>query len=125
MSDPDRVEIESLAATLWRSVAPWPDEGEDYSWAAQDEFTQNVYRVMAQAAVDAITAKLTRVDVVLPGRFYPNSDVPVRGEYWADSWELSLQDGGRTLKLFGKGSGSEAKALRDQALVDWIAEGGQ
>lgn len=39
-----------------------------------------------------------------------------RYEYWGDSWELELQDDGRTLKMWARGDGEKAKAERVRAL---------
>ena len=33
-------------------------------------------------------------------------------EFWADRWEVDIQDGGRTVKLFGTGSGDRAQRAR-------------
>lgn len=52
--------------------------------------------------------ELTRVVIVNDGK---------ATEYWADSWELSEQDDGRTLKLFGSGDGVLAREDRDVALA--------
>ena len=74
---------------------------------------QDGYRRMARAAVGAILPplpRLTRVEVSMSGQLF-------KREHWADSWELSWQDDGRTLKLFGKGNGQEAQAERDAALI--------
>jgi hypothetical protein len=43
-------------------------------------------------------------------------------EYWADSWQISRQDGGRTLKIFATGDGSQARADRNAALAQFIAD---
>jgi hypothetical protein len=47
--------VEKLAEALWRSVAPWPDQGEDLSWEGQDAFRRNVYRHMARTAMDFLS----------------------------------------------------------------------
>lgn len=56
---------------------------------------------------------ITRIQVV--------SGTPIlRGvnqEFWADTWEFSLQDGGRTLKILGTGIGDEARLQRDLELA--------
>ncbi len=33
-------------------------------------------------------------------------------EYWADSWRVLVQDGGRTVKLFATGKGEDAASTR-------------
>jgi hypothetical protein len=52
--------------------------------------------------------ELTRVVIVNDGK---------ATEYWANSWELSEQDDGRTLKLFGSGDGVLARKDRDVSLA--------
>ena len=42
-------------------------------------------------------------------------------EFWADQWEAVLQDDGRTLKLFAKGRGVQAREERDRALAEDFA----
>ena len=37
-----------------------------------------------------------------------------RYEFWADRWEPTVQDDGRTLHLRGRGEGHHAKTQRDQ-----------
>ncbi|MBE5477705.1 hypothetical protein E3G68_005038 [Mycobacteroides abscessus] len=37
-------------------------------------------------------------------------------EYWADSWKISVQDGGKTVKLIAQGDGTSAVESRNQAL---------
>jgi hypothetical protein len=37
-------------------------------------------------------------------------------EYWSDYWTVSVQDDGRTVKLFAEGDGKAAKEERDAAL---------
>lgn len=53
--------------------------------------------------------KVTRVHIVTDLGHYEN---------WADSWEAVMQDDGRTLKLFGKGEGAQAKANRLTSLME-------
>lgn len=53
---------------------------------------------------------LTRIVVV------PGNGQPVQ-EFWADIWELSHQDGGRTLKLFASGNGVGAMSDAAAALA--------
>lgn len=55
------------------------------------------------------TSAVTRVEIVLPGGLSG-------GEYWADSWDFHLQDDGRTLKAFAKGSGASAHTTRSAEL---------
>jgi hypothetical protein len=50
---------------------------------------------------------VTRIDIVTElGRY----------TFWGDSWHYDEQDEGRTLKLFAKGDGAQARAERDAAL---------
>ncbi|MDO2394741.1 hypothetical protein [Mycobacterium avium] len=44
----------------------------------------------------------------------------VRREYWADSWHVSVQDGGRTVKFFAVGDADGAVADRAAALGDML-----
>ncbi|MGL5441685.1 MAG: hypothetical protein ACRDDJ_04375 [[Mycobacterium] stephanolepidis] len=37
-------------------------------------------------------------------------------EFWADSWIVDIQDGGRTLKLFARGSGVEPATVAAEYL---------
>lgn len=37
-------------------------------------------------------------------------------EFWADSWIVDIQDGGRTVKLFGKGTGVVAA----RTAAEWL-----
>jgi hypothetical protein len=37
-------------------------------------------------------------------------------EYWADSWSILVQDGGKTVKLFARGDGAEPVSARNAAL---------
>lgn len=37
-------------------------------------------------------------------------------EYWADSWGVSVQDAGRTVKVFARGDGAQAIAARSVEL---------
>jgi hypothetical protein len=53
---------------------------------------------------------ITRVHIITPG------DSPNK-EYWADEWEAHIQDGGKTLKLFAKGTGASARAQRNTSLA--------
>lgn len=39
-------------------------------------------------------------------------------EYWADSWRMVVQDGGRTLKAFAHGSGAKAAKQRAAELAE-------
>lgn len=71
------------------------------------------YRKMAEAAIESIFSEVTRVGVVKPA----GRTTFMSTEHWADSWEPSLQDKGRTLKLFAKGSGHEAECERDKSLA--------
>jgi len=38
-------------------------------------------------------------------------------EYWAESWRVSIQDGGRTLKLFAHGDGGPGLESRSAELA--------
>lgn len=46
-------------------------------------------------------------------------------EAWADSWDVRVQDGGRTVKLFAQGGGSAAAQERAAALRADIAAIGE
>lgn len=59
---------------------------------------------------------ITRIDIV--------DEKGVR-EFWADNWEFSLQDEGRTLKLFATGDGKEAETERAVALAKEICTSDQ
>lgn len=37
---------------------------------------------------------------------------PTYTEYWADTWQVSVQDNGRTVKLISRGNGEEAIKAR-------------
>ncbi|MGV2581458.1 hypothetical protein [Mycobacterium avium] len=43
-----------------------------------------------------------------------------RREYWADSWHVSVQDGGRTVKFFAVGDADGAVTDRAAALGDML-----
>lgn len=43
-------------------------------------------------------------------------------QFWADSWEFSMQDGSRTLKLFGRGEGHQARTRREMELAAQMRE---
>lgn len=45
-----------------------------------------------------------------------------RKEFWADSWDVHIQDGGRTVKLFAKGDGEQPRVERAQALAADMVE---
>ena len=60
---------------------------------------------------------ITRVTVV--------ANRGVSCEVFADEWEVAIQDEGRTLKLFGKGSGQGPRGERDRALGSDLARSGR
>ena len=60
--------------------------------------------------------KLTRV-VVVP------RDGSRAQEFWADEFDVSYQDDGRTLKLFGTGDGAQAHKEAKKGFAGWIAAG--
>ncbi|MDM2383840.1 hypothetical protein PP563_09895 [Mycobacteroides abscessus] len=60
----------------------------------------------------AIPETVTRIDMI----------DPKRQEHWSDYWSVSIQDEGRTLKLFAEGDGSAAREERDAALAKTISE---
>lgn len=60
----------------------------------------------------AIPESVTRIDMIDPKRH----------EHWSDHWSVSIQDEGRTLKLFAEGDGSAAREERDAALAKAISE---
>lgn len=64
-----------------------------------------------------VPRKLTRVDVIAPGNG--------RREHWADTWDISVQDDGRTMKLFAKGDGAAAQQERNDALAEDIQQIGE
>lgn len=41
-------------------------------------------------------------------------------EYWADSWKIFVQDGGKTVKLLAQGDGASAVESRNQALGEML-----
>lgn len=43
-----------------------------------------------------------------------------RREYWADSWHVSVQDGGRTVKFFAVGDAAGAVTERATALGEML-----
>jgi len=43
-----------------------------------------------------------------------------RYEHWADCWEFSLQDDGRTLKVWGRGEGDKPRAERNKKVLEDI-----
>lgn len=55
---------------------------------------------------------VTRVVLVTENGEYP--------EYWADSWRVSIQDGGKTVKLIANGNGKEAIEARNSAFADLL-----
>ncbi|OHT47907.1 hypothetical protein BKG59_05640 [Mycobacteroides chelonae] len=73
--------------------------------------------IYLRAAISAIEKRtipetVTRVDVI----------APKRKEYWSDHWAVSIQDDGRTLKLFAEGDGASAKEEHDIAFAKCISE---
>ncbi|WP_235625626.1 hypothetical protein [Mycobacteroides abscessus] len=60
----------------------------------------------------SIPETVTRIDMI----------DPKRREHWSDYWSVSIQDEGRTLKLFAEGDGSAAREERDAALARTISE---
>jgi hypothetical protein len=42
-------------------------------------------------------------------------------EFWADSWDMQLQDDGHTLKLVATGEGLQAQYERGMALTEKLA----
>jgi hypothetical protein len=69
---------------------------------------------MAQSATDSLLSRVTRIDIV-------HNTLDPR-EYWADSWSLSIQDDGKTLKLFAEGYGDEARDKRDAELLEYFSK---
>lgn len=43
-------------------------------------------------------------------------------EYWADSWDVHVQDGGRTVKLFARGDGVAAAMTAGEAFGASVSE---
>lgn len=60
----------------------------------------------------SVPESVTRIDMIDPKRH----------EHWSDYWSVSIQDEGRTLKLFAEGDGSAAREERDAALAKTISE---
>jgi hypothetical protein len=61
-----------------------------------------------------IPTTVTRIDVVDQNGVH---------EFWADRWDIHIQDGGQTVKFIQKdGYGAPAKARRDVALACEIAK---
>lgn len=110
---------EILGRAAFLAGLPTGDKGQPIPghthWEDLGPKARERYCRMAQAAVQALARNLTRVDIV------GCVDAVGYRECWADSWELSVQDDGRTLKLFATGDGTTAKATRDQALAADLA----
>lgn len=65
-------------------------------------------RVLAEISTQCDLAEVTRICLQTDlGRY----------EFWADSWQPTVQDDGRTLHLRGRGEGTFAKTQRDLALA--------
>ncbi len=64
-------------------------------------------RILRDEGLAALLEQVTRIHII--------GDNPK--EYFADEWVASLQDEGKTLKLFAYGEGTAAKAERDMSLV--------
>ncbi|SLH41544.1 hypothetical protein [Mycobacteroides abscessus] len=61
------------------------------------------------AVARSAAAKVTRLVIEKDG---------IATEFWADRWDLSIQDDGRTVKMFAKGSGVQAATIAAQWLGD-------
>lgn len=112
---------EVIAAHLWRGDTlgcecgwNWPEER---TWFCGED--ERIAKAHVAHQLDALREagwvlihpeSTTRVDIIGPG---------VK-EFWADEWAASIQDEGRTLKLFQFGDGHEARADRNKRLVDEI-----
>lgn len=88
----------------------WSDDyhQDESLWAVAREAADEIERLQKRAIPETVT----RVDVIDPRR----------GEHWSDHWAMSIQDEGRTLKLFAEGDGKAAKEERNTALAKDISE---
>jgi hypothetical protein len=77
-------------------------------WAIAREAADEIERLQKRA----IPETATRIDVIRP----------LRNEFWSDHWAVSIQDGGRTVKLFAEGDGRGANEDRNAALAKDISE---
>lgn len=71
---------------------------------------KNDHQRGATADVDAYVAKARRATALAEDAFGSVTRLVVEKdgvytEFWADSWIVDVQDGGRTVKLFAKGTG--------------------
>ncbi len=98
------------------------NEATDYDVAPSGTHARSLVRELVSALENAVAerdrasedlSKVTRVDVVPDVQH----SLPLRRpEYWADSWQASLQDDGHTLKLFGAGDGEPVQRHLDGLL---------
>lgn len=56
-----------------------------------------------------IPKTVTRIDIV-------GSKSGRLGEFWADEWDVYVQDDGRTIKFFARGDGGKAHSERNASL---------
>lgn len=62
-----------------------------------------------------IPQTVTRIDIV-------GSKSGRLGEFWADEWEVSVQDDGKTVKFFAKGDGGKPRNERNASLGRGLVE---
>ncbi|RIS72873.1 hypothetical protein D2E70_08425 [Mycobacteroides abscessus] len=77
-------------------------------WAVAREAADEIEALQKRAIPETVT----RIDVI----------GPLRNEFWSDHWAVSIQDGGRTVKLFAEGDGMDAYEERNAALAKDISE---
>lgn len=63
---------------------------------------------------------LTRVVIVRKVQDI-GSEEPAVQEFWADSWDISIQDDNKTVKFYGQGSGAGARKQRSDAFAADVA----
>lgn len=88
----------------------WSDDyhQDESLWAIAREAADEIERLEKRSVPETVT----RIDMI----------DPKRQEHWSDYWSVSIQDEGRTLKLFSEGDGSAAREERDAALAKTISE---
>ncbi|AWG57392.1 hypothetical protein [Mycobacteroides abscessus] len=104
----EAVEFLEQAADHWKSL--WQGTVEDSTKVIQER--DEALREVEALKNRAIPETVTRIDMI----------DPKRQEHWSDYWSVSIQDEGRTLKLFAEGDGSTAREERDAALAKTISE---
>ncbi|WP_237112808.1 hypothetical protein [Mycobacteroides abscessus] len=105
VAEVERLQAESAHwKSLWQGTVEYPTK----VIQERDEALREVERLEKRAIPETVT----RIDMIDPKRH----------EHWSDYWSVSIQDEGRTLKLFAEGDGSAAREERDAALARTISE---